>query len=374
VSSPSNLIISALLVTKVNRRALRPIFCNRLADDVHCGTFMLIYGAVFRYRGHLAAPQPRSESDHQFKIHEPDFPRFVRAENCLDFHRTEDSKMTLVKTFVRFSFLLFFTIPSFAQQLYFTNEPKESLEVLNLSTGVTTTLYNTAARNDDLTLDPSGNLIYTEPGPGTVSSFNPTTGVNTILASGLPFARDLEIEPGGQTMLIAVYSPGSIYRYNFSTGTVVPLAKKLITCDGIAYDGYGNLYAVANHNTIVQINPTTGAVMNTLTLEPHSGVNGGDGLTYDPYSGSLWATHDGTSGKGLIQILTNENGPTGFNLFLFTKTLTGAAPDGIKSDGNGNLYVGAIAKVFVYNIPTNTITNLYNVGGADGVSLVPGTY
>ncbi len=282
--------------------------------------------------------------------------------------------MTLAKTLRRFSLLLFFTSPLFAQQLYFTNEPKETLEVINLSTGVITTLYNTAARNDDLTLDSSGNLIYTEPGPGTVNSYNPTTGVNTVLASGLPYLRDLEIEPGGQTMLIAVYSPGSIYRYNFSTGTVVPLAKKLITCDGIAYDGYGNLYAVANHNTIVQINPVTGAVINTLTLEPHSGINGGDGLTYDPYSNSLWATHDGTTGKGLIQILTNENGPTGFNLFLFTSTLKGAAPDGIKSDGNGNLYVGAIAKIFVYNISTNTITSLYNVGGADGVSLVPGTY
>lgn len=282
--------------------------------------------------------------------------------------------MTLAKALTRLSFLLFFTGPLFAQQLYFTNEPKESLEVIDLSTGVATTLYDTAARNDDLTLDPSGNLIYTEPGPGTVNSYNPTTGINTVLASGLPYVRDLEIEPGGQTMLIAVYSPGSIYRYNFSTGAVVRLTKGLGTCDGIAYDSYGNLYAVAKHNTIVQINPVTGAVMNTLTLEPHSGVNGGDGLTYDPYSNTLWATHDGTSGKGLIQILTNENGPTGFNLFLFTSMLVGTAPDGIKSDGQGNLYVGAIAKVFVYNIPTNTITKLFNVGGADGVSLVPGTY
>jgi len=50
------------------------------------------------------------------------------------------------------------------------------------------------------------------------------------------------------------------------------------------------------------------------------------------------------------------------------------APDGIKSDGKGNLYIGAIHTVAVYNIPTNTVTRNIVVKGADGVSLVPGTY
>jgi hypothetical protein len=155
------------------------------------------------------------------------------------------------------------------------------------------------------------------------------------------------------------------------------VAKLGGTCDGIAYDAYGNLYAVAGHNTIVQINPNSGAILNTLVLEPHNGINGADGLTYDPYSGNLWATHAGTTGKGLIQIFTVPEGgfaTTGFNLYLFTKQLTGSAPDGIKSDGKGNLYVGAINTIFKYNIPTNEITGSWIVGGADGVSLVPGTY
>jgi len=72
-------------------------------------------------------------------------------------------------------------------------------------------------------------------------------------------------------MLIASYAPGEIFRYNFSTGALTLLTKKLGSCDGIKYDPYGNLYAVANHNTIVQINPTTGAIINTLVLEPHHG-------------------------------------------------------------------------------------------------------
>jgi len=206
--------------------------------------------------------------------------------------------------------------------------------------------------------------------------YDPTTGQNTVLVSGLKYARDLAIEPGGLTMLIAVYSPGEIVRYNFATGATTVLVKKLGTCDGIAYDPYGNLYAVANHNTIVQIDPVTGAILNTLVLEPHHGINGGDGLTYDSYSGSLWATHCGTTGLGVLQIPVTAAGlGSSFSLYL-TPALkkSGSAPDGIKSDGNGNLYIGAIWTVAVYNIPTNTITQNVVVQGADGVSLVPGTY
>ena len=273
-------------------------------------------------------------------------------------------------------FFLSTIVSSFGQQLYITNEPKKSLQLLNLSTKALTTLYNIGAEPDDLILNSAGQLLYTVPLPGTLNSYDPKSGVNTVLLSGIKYARDLFIEPGGQTMLIAIYTPGEILRYNFSTGTTTVLAKKLVTCDGIAYDAYGNLYAVANHNTIVQINPVTGAILNTLVLEPHDGVNGGDGLTYDSYSQSLWATHFGTTGRGLIQIPTSSSGFTsaGFNLYLFPSEGSSIAPDGIKSDGKGNLYVGAINTAFVYNIPSGQISEIVVVGGADGVSLVPGTY
>jgi sugar lactone lactonase YvrE len=266
--------------------------------------------------------------------------------------------------------------PALAQQLYITNEPKSTLELLNLATGELSTLYDIGGKPDDLTLNPAGQLLYSVPIAGTVNLYDPATGTNSVLVSGVAGARDLFVEPGGQTMLIAIYSPGKIVRYNFQTGATVTLTTKLGTCDGIAYDAHGNLYAVANHNTIVQINPVSGAVLKTLTLEPHVGVNGGDGLTYDSFSDSLWATHDGTTGKGLIQIPVSAAGFTeaGFTSFLFTKALTGSAPDGIKSDGKGNLYIGAIQTAFVYNILTNTITKSVVVAGADGVSLVPGTF
>jgi hypothetical protein len=284
---------------------------------------------------------------------------------------------TLKATLVSLAALVF-TCSLFAQQIYISNEPKMSLQLLNLQTTPATlsTLFTATAKLDDLTLNAAGQLIYSIPSLGEVDLYDPTTGENSVLVTGVKLARDLEIEPGGESMLIALYSPGEIVRFNFATGTTTVLTKKLGTCDGITYDPYGNLYAVANHNTIVQINPVTGAVIATLALEPHHGINGGDGLTYDSYSGSLWATHDGTLGVGLVQIPITPSGlGTTFSLIL-TPALshTGSAPDGIKSDGNGNLYIGAIWTVAVYNIPTNQIVQNIQVKGADGVSLVPGTY
>jgi len=266
---------------------------------------------------------------------------------------------------------------SFAQQLYISNEPQKSLQLLNLETTPPklTTLYTAAGELDDLILNSAGQLIYTIPSLAQVDLWDPTTGLNTVLTSGVPHARDLEIEPGGQTMLIASYAPGEIFRYNFSTGALTLLTKKLGSCDGIKYDPYGNLYAVANHNTIVQINPTTGAIINTLVLEPHHGSNGGDGLTYDSYTGNLWATHDGTTGEGLLEIpITPAGLGTTFTFYDLESVLKGSAPDGIKSDGAGNLYIGGIWTADVYNITSGKITKDIVVKGADGVSLVPGTY
>jgi WD40 repeat protein len=261
-------------------------------------------------------------------------------------------------------------------KLYISNESQNSLELLDLNTSEITTLYTvgvgTAYHLDDLTLNSAGQLIYSVTEEGTIDLYDPTTKVNSVLVSGLKWARDLEIEPGGQTMLIGVYSPGEIVRFNFATKATTFLIKKLGTCDGITYDPYGNLYAVANHNTIIQINPVTGAILNTLVLEPHYGVNGGDGLTYDSYTGALWATHDGTTGFGVLKIPITSEGLVG--TFTFYPSKEYAAPDGIKSDGKGNLYIGAIWTTVVYNIPTNTVTQSIVTKGADGVSLVPGTY
>jgi hypothetical protein len=280
--------------------------------------------------------------------------------------------------------ILFLALSASAQvaQIYISNEWQKNIEQLNFTTGALTALYNIGSQPDDMIVNSAGQVIYSIPNLGTVELFDPTTGTNTTLASGIPGARDLEIEPGGLTMLIAkVSSPPEIIRYTFSSGTWVVFIPKATfgsggSCNGITYDGYGNLYAVANRNTIIQINPTTGAVIATLVTEAHNGANGSDGLTYDAYTNSLWATHAGkVLGGGLIQIPVQQSGfvstsPSGFTFYSTPKV---GAPDGIKSDGIGNLYIGAIHTAAVYNIPTKTLTYNITTNGADGVGIVPGT-
>ncbi|MGA9978418.1 MAG: hypothetical protein WBQ08_07280 [Candidatus Sulfotelmatobacter sp.] len=283
--------------------------------------------------------------------------------------------MMLLRRVILSSIILFTAVsPLVAQQMYITNEAGETLQLLDWNTRTLSVLYNIGAKPDDLTLSPSGQLIYSIPALGNVDMYDPTTGTNSVLITGAMYARDLLIEPGGQTMLVALET-GKILRYNFTAGTAVTLSQKLGSCDGIAYDGFGNLYAVAHHNTIVQIDPVSGAVLSTLVLEPHHVTNGADGMVYDPFTGNLWATHSGTTGNGVIEIFTSAAGFTsaGFTYFELNPHF-GFVPDGVKSDGKGNLYIGAIWTAAIYNIPTNTLTNYFVAKSADGVSLVPGTY
>jgi sugar lactone lactonase YvrE len=265
-----------------------------------------------------------------------------------------------------------------AQQFYISNEPQQSLELLNIATGQITTLFHIGARPDDLILNAQGKLLYSVPSmsvngvtTGNIYIYDPVAKTNSILVGNVKGARDMIIEPGGKSMLIAIYSPAKILRFTFSTGVTTVLAQKLGTVDGIAYDAQGHLFAVANHNTIVQIDPVAGTVLKTLVLEAHHSTNGGDGMTFDTYTGELWVCHDGTTGSGLLEI------PTDLSTFKYYDFSTQIhAPDGIKSDGKGNLYVGALWTAAVFNIQlsTPTLTHSFVVKGADGVSLVPGTY
>jgi sugar lactone lactonase YvrE len=270
-----------------------------------------------------------------------------------------------------------------SQQLYATSETLLQLDLVTLPVGTVTKLFTTPGKPDSVLLNAQGQLIYTMSPQGTVALFDPVAGTNTILLSGLKSPRDLLFDPGSTTsMLISEYSIGTILRYNFVSGTSTVLAKKLGSVDGLAYDPQGDLFAIANHNTIVQLDPNTGAILKTLVLETHYKVNGGDGMVYDPYTQNLWVSHDGanaTTGakeSGFFEIPTDLSG---FTLFqdgtLLKKSIAVPVPDGIVSDGKGNLYVGAgLQRLVVYNIPTDTVTLNPVVPGIDSLILVPGSY
>jgi glucose/arabinose dehydrogenase len=269
-----------------------------------------------------------------------------------------------------FAVLLYIAPQSWSQLLYATNEVSAQLLEVNMSTGVVTTLFsNIGANPDSLLVDSRGRIIYTVEKSGDVDIYDPSTGLNSVLATGFLYPRDLVFDPGGATLLVSNYEKGEIDRINMTTGAWTPLLTKQKTVDGMAYDSQGNLFAnVKQHTQIVQINPTTGAILKTLTVVTNQAraYYGLDGLTYDPYTGELWATDVGTGANCLVEIPTNLSG---FTLVQVGNMVT---PDGLISDGLGNIYLSVnLSRVYEYNIPTNTITKEVRVTGVDDVAFVP---
>jgi sugar lactone lactonase YvrE len=272
---------------------------------------------------------------------------------------------------------LFMTPAAWSQNLYATGEGSQELMEVNMTTGVVTMLTHVSARPDSLIVDSQGRILYTSgsSSTGTVSRFDPTSNTNTTIAAGLNSPHELIFDPGQTTILVSNYGLGQIVRINLASGAVTPLLSKQGTVDGLAYDGAGHLFAVVNHHRqIVQVDPTSGAILNTLTVitNPPNGLDGLSGLTYDPYSAQLWATDTGggaTCANGascLVEI------PTSLSSFTFFEAGVMPTPEGIIADGQGNLFIGAgTVKVFEYSIPTGTMTATVKVPGVFDVAPGP---
>jgi len=281
--------------------------------------------------------------------------------------------------------LIGLAVSSPAQQFYATGEAAGQIDLVDLPNKTVTPIYTAGGEPDSILINSQGQLIYDLSHDGILALYDPATKINTVLYTGLKSPRDLVFDvptacnpnANANTMLLSEYSIGQIIRYDFTTGSVTKLGAQLgspttgFSVDGLAYDLQGNLFAVANHNTVVQLDPCTGSILKTLVLEPHYKVNGGDGMVFDPYSGQLWISHDGTdNANGLIEV------PTDLSSFALFQTGQIAVPDGIVSDGKGNLYIGAgLQRLMVYNIPTDTLAqpqaNALVVPGIDSLALIP---
>ena len=255
------------------------------------------------------------------------------------------------------------------QHLYATGEASQQLVEVDMSTGVVTLVSTLTAKPDSLIIDSRGRILYTTAIPGTVSMFDPKTGLTSVVASGFSYPRDLVFDPGETTLLVANFGVGAIDRVNLLTGSVTQILKKEFTVDGLAYTPAGELFAVVNkHTQIVQLNPETGAILNSIELPTPHNISwyGFDGLTYDSYTGELWAADVGVGANCLVEI------PTNLSTYTLYQVGNIPTPDGIISDGEGNLYIGVnLVKVYEYNIPTNTITKMVKVKSVDDVALVP---
>jgi len=265
--------------------------------------------------------------------------------------------------------------PAMAQMLYATGESTQQLDLVNFGTGTVTNLSPISGRPDDLVVNAQGQILYTVSSTGTLEMYDPTTQQITVLANfGKAGPRDLIIEPGGNTVLVSLYGSGKLARYNVSTGAVTIFPTKRIgtTMDGLVYDPVGNLFAVVSRNLLCQLDPNTGAILQTVTLEPHYKTNGGDGIVYDPFTKNLWITHDGTLGNGLIEVPLTESNPPQLGTPIWLQTGNIRVPDGIVSDSAGNLYIGeGLQFLTLYNIASDTIVKRVKVKGIDSAVFVP---
>lgn len=264
---------------------------------------------------------------------------------------------------------------STAQMFYVTSEPGQQLDLVDFSSGTVTNIYDIGSRPDSVIVNAQGQIFYTVTPLGTLQMFDPNTGLDSVLAtfpSGYP--RDLVFDPEGKNILVSLYGIGKLGRYNLASGTatIFPSTPIGLTLDGLAYDPAGNLFAIVSHNTLCQLDPTTGAILQTLILEPPLNLNGGDGMVYDPFTKTLWVTRVSTLGDGLIEIPLTESAPPVLGTPIFLQTGNMVTPDGVISDGQGNLYIGeGLQHLTEYNVPTDNILKRVLSPGIDDMAFVP---
>jgi uncharacterized membrane protein len=243
-----------------------------------------------------------------------------------------------------------------ASTLYITSTSLPGIQKVDLSTNTVTNVLRTPpvgpfSNIDSLIFDNSGDLVYSLYSSGQVGLYNPNTNANTVIASSLNGPADLFLEAGGQSVLLSEYLGNRITRINLTTGAVSTLATNISGPNGIAYDNNGNLFVVAKGvDSLLQLNPTTGAVLQSIPLHSHGFP---DGMTFDPVTGAFWVTDDG---GGLIEVSNYLASP---RVQESNSPLTSGRYDGVESDGLGNLYlVGLFHGLDEYHIATNTFTAL----------------
>lgn len=138
--------------------------------------------------------------------------------------------------------------------------------------------------------------------------------------------------------------------------------------DGIAYDGSGNLFVVVGRNSVARVDPTTGAILQSITLRTATGAMTGnaDGLSFDSTTGMLYASNDDASGHGGYWIVPTD---------LSTQTLIDlqADIDGLAADGNTLYLIHRGVGGLQVSLASNTITLVSpGIGGADDIAPLSG--
>jgi hypothetical protein len=243
-----------------------------------------------------------------------------------------------------------------------------------------TQIWNTAPvgqQPDSLCFDGAGNIIYSAhyPGGGT-RRVNLSASSDTAVATWTGHSTDVALEPSLNSVVASDYIDPNLRRVSLSGGATVLATGHYFS--GVAYLG-NRLFANAGNtiqhggDRVLELNPVTGAILNQSASNP-AGVNtigDLDGLTYDGFTGHLWATDEDAS--ALIEI--NPNTLTTTTHFLPKNAAGGAMlPDGLCGDSAGKLWYASRGdfNIYEYGITGGTSTPVVNIFGLDDLAPASG--
>ena len=258
-----------------------------------------------------------------------------------------------------------------AATLYATSISGSQIDTVDTVANTVTTYLTTPSATDSIMFDSAHRVIYTENTSGQVRRYDPILSTDTLIAGGFSTPADIVLEPGGNTMLVSEFSGGKIDRINLTTSAVTTLLAPGGNPEGLAYDGtrlFANLglrYGGPTGKYVAEIDPVTGAILATSP-----GLNDLDGLTYDPYTGLLYASS--YLGNTIYSIDPN-------NLSI-VQDVTGSlgssipGPDGITTDGIGDLFIASSVDSHIYqlNLITHVLTQETYVPGLDDLAPASG--
>jgi hypothetical protein len=239
-----------------------------------------------------------------------------------------------------------------------------TVDAVDIGTNSVKTVIPVTNGGDSLVFAPNGDIIYDdESNGGQVRRFNRGTMTSTPLATGLAGGvADLTLEPSRTSVLAS--GAGVIYRV-FLSGGFTPLAgSTTFGARGLAYDSAGRLWANVNDNAIDQLDPTTGAILHSYATV------GGDGLTFDSFTGKLYFSQVSANPGSIYSF--DPNNPGAGATALPNSGIS--IPDGLTSDGMGNLYIASFGDgyIYQYNFGTQMLTQHTFVAGLDDLAPLSG--
>jgi hypothetical protein len=287
----------------------------------------------------------------------------------------------LVAVVCALAFVSFSARSARATTLFASSFEGQSLWKVDTVAQTATPIWSTVGAGqqpDSLCFDAAGNILYSAHFPGGgVRSVNIGASTDTAVASWTGHSTDLALEPSLTSALCSDYIDPNLRRVNLSGGATILASGHYFS--GVTYDPSGRLF-VNSGNTfqhggdrVLQLDPITGGILNQSASNP-AGVNtigDLDGLTYDGFTGHLWATDE--SAGALIEI--DPTTLTTTTHFLPANAVGGAMlPDGLCGDSAGKLWYASRGdfNIYEYNITGGTSSVVVNINGLDDLAPASG--